>query len=344
MTQLKTRRWQEMLTPEQQEKYANAIRQGYFATYDGYPWRHTFYGAWIWKHPGRVKVVNIFKGIVGRPPMWEDLTDDNLRDFREEIASSYAPNSAKTIFAEVNAIIRENSSKPVPSLNFGTVLRTKKVPSQSVALTDEEIRRIHEFTPRTRAAKHAKRIFMLECLCGARLSDCLTLSPDNISEDGRIITYVSHKTKTVVKVPIHPWLRIYLQRTSPTEPREISVRCYNDNIRDICRACGIDTITKVFRAGRTQRGHKWEFVSSHTGRRSFATNLALKGIPIEQIALCMGHMSGNVPNISMTQRYIVGEIGLSPETFAAFQIPGAERAEREMNALHAVGKDYPEDQ
>ena len=68
MTQLKTRRWQEMLTPEQQEKYANAIRQGYFATYDGYPWRHTFYGAWIWKHPGRVKVVNIFKGIVGRPP------------------------------------------------------------------------------------------------------------------------------------------------------------------------------------------------------------------------------------------------------------------------------------
>ena len=29
MTQLKTRRWQEMLTPEQQEKYANAIRQGY---------------------------------------------------------------------------------------------------------------------------------------------------------------------------------------------------------------------------------------------------------------------------------------------------------------------------
>ena len=63
MTQLRTRRWEELLTPEQKEKYSNAIRKGYFATYDGYAWRHTFYGAFIWKHPGRVKVVNIFKSL-----------------------------------------------------------------------------------------------------------------------------------------------------------------------------------------------------------------------------------------------------------------------------------------
>ena len=170
MTQLRTRRWEELLTPEQKEKYSNAIRKGYFATYDGYAWRHTFYGAFIWKHPGRVKVVNIFKSIIGHAPQWEDLTDDNLHDFREQIIDSYAPNSARTIFAEVNAVIRENSSKPVPSLKFGEVLHAKKVPTQAVYLSDEEIARLNAYNPRTLAMRHAKRIFMLECLCGARLS------------------------------------------------------------------------------------------------------------------------------------------------------------------------------
>lgn len=31
-----TRRWTVLLSSEQQKTYANAIRQGYFSTYDGY--------------------------------------------------------------------------------------------------------------------------------------------------------------------------------------------------------------------------------------------------------------------------------------------------------------------
>ena len=98
----------------------------------------------------------------------------------------------------------------------------------------------------------------------------------------------------------------------------------------MCKACGIDTAAKVFLAGRDRRGHKYEFVSTHTGRRSFATNLALKGVAIEQIAMMMGHMSGNVPNIAMTQRYIMGRLSLSPEAFAAFRLPDAEKIEQEQ--------------
>ena len=88
----------DLLTPEQQKTYSSAIRKGYFATYDGYRWRHEFYGAFIWKHPGRVKVVDKFKQVIGRAPLWEDITDDNLRDVKEELDASYAPNSVRTIF------------------------------------------------------------------------------------------------------------------------------------------------------------------------------------------------------------------------------------------------------
>lgn len=343
MTQLSTRRWQQLLTPQQQEKYANAIRQGYFATYDGLRWRHTFYGAYIWKHPGRVKTLNLFRDLLGRAPEWEDLTDDNLRDFREAVTEAYAPNSARTIFAELNAVIRENAAtKHIPSVQYGEVLHARRVPTQAVALTDGEVRRIHLYHPRTLTLRHAKRIFMLELLCGARLSDCIRLSADNIAPDGRTITYVSQKSHTVVTVPVHPWLREYLTPFSPREPKTASTATYNAAVRDICRACGIDTPVKVFTAGREKRGHKWEFVTTHTGRRSFATNLALKGVPLEQIALLMGHMNGNVPNIAMTQRYIVGRIGLSPEAFAAFRLPGTDRLAAEQEAYGAPGDTYPD--
>ena len=96
-----------------------AIRKGYFATYDGYRWRHEFYGAFIWKHPGRVKIIDKFKQVIGRAPLWEDITDDNLRDVKEELDASYAPNSVRTICAEINAIIRENAeSKDIPSISY----------------------------------------------------------------------------------------------------------------------------------------------------------------------------------------------------------------------------------
>lgn len=317
---LKTRDWERLLTYTQQQKYKNAIRQGYFTDYHGLEWRHdTFYGAFIWKHPKRVKVVKRFEDLIGHRPKWEDVTDDNLRDLFKELQENYAPNSVKTICAEISAVIRENdSTRDIPAVQFGKFLRAKKVPVQAVYLTSDEIKRIEGYTPRGRMKKCVKRLFMIECLTGARMSDSYRLCPQNIDEGGRTLTYVSQKSKTEVKVPIHKWLRPYLVSGDPLEPKSVPLCTYNRCLREICRTCGIDDKVKVFTCGREEIGPKWKFVSSHTGRRSFATNLALKGVSLEQIALMMGHMSGNVPNIQMTQGYIVDKIKLDKRVFKVF--------------------------
>ena len=78
MKQEKQKGWEDLLSEPQIEKYSNAIRQGYFDDYHGNEWRHTFYGAWIWKHPNRVKAVSRFRDLVGHLPQWEDVTEDNL--------------------------------------------------------------------------------------------------------------------------------------------------------------------------------------------------------------------------------------------------------------------------
>jgi integrase len=316
---LKTREWERLLTYEQKEKYKNAIRQGYFSTYHGLSWRHdTFYGAFIWKHPERVQIIKRFENLIGHRPGWEDLTDDNIRDLFEDLASHYSPNSVKTLCAELSAVIRENdATRNIPSVNFSSILKAKKEPSQAVYLTMEEIKRIRDYNPRTKIGKRVKRLFMIECLTGARMSDCLRLSTDNISEDGRALVYVSQKSKIEVTVPIHRWLRPFLVDTEFNK-RDIPLCSYNRVLREICIDCGIDERVKLFQKGQNVSGPKYDFVSSHTGRRSFATNLSKKGVSIEQIALMMGHMSGNVPNVSMTQHYIVGKMSIDSRVFDLF--------------------------
>lgn len=316
---LKTREWERLLSYEQKERYASAIRQGYFSTYHGRSWKHdTFYGAYLWKHPGRVKVVKRFEKLLGHRPGWEDLTDDNIRDLFEDLANNYAPNSVKTLCAEITAVIRENdATRSIPSVNFGSILKAKKEPSQAVYLTMEEIKRIRDYEPKTRLAKCVKRLFMIECLTGARMGDCMRIGTDNINEDGRTLTYVSQKSRIEVTVPIHRWLRPFLVDAEMYK-RDISLCSYNRILRNICISCGIDERVKLFQKGETFSGPKYDFVSSHTGRRSFATNLSKKGVSIEQIALLMGHMSGNVPNVSMTQHYIVGKMSIDSKVFELF--------------------------
>ena len=56
-------------------------------------------------------------------------------------------------------------------------------------------------------------------------------------------------------------------------------------------------------------GKKHEFVSSHTARRSFASNLASLGVPVREIQLRMGHASA-----AITERYILAPVNKLPES------------------------------
>ena len=76
----------------------------------------------------------------------------------------------------------------------------------------------------------------------------------------------------------------------------------------------------MFHAGKEETGKKYRFISSHTGRRSFATNLSKKGVPLEQIAVMMGHTSNGKPNIQMTMRYIVGKTEIDSNTLKLFGV------------------------
>ncbi len=293
------------LTAEQRKNCASAIRQGFIDPDN--PQMHSFCGAWVRKHPNRTTTLVRLRDIIGHNPQWEDLTDDVLSDLKDDMSAELAPNSVRTICAELTALLRRNApTKPISSQSFGSLLKHRKAPVQNVCLTFMELRRLHRYVPATRKETYVKEMFMRECLTGARSVDSRRLTAANIhSVNGTdYITYVAQKHPVEVSVPVHKWLRQYLH--DDWEPSLTAMR--SDHlcpvIRDIARHCGIDTPVSVFHAGRTATGPKWKFLGTHTARRTFCTLLYLRGVPIEDVAQLMGHTTSGKPNIAMTLGYV----------------------------------------
>lgn len=91
---------------------------------------------------------------------------------------------------------------------------------------------------------------------------------------------------------MHPIVQNIINRNNCKFPDALAVQKYNEDIKEIARLSGIDeTINARKRLGhRTKliRIEKWEVISSHIGRRSFASNFYGK-IPTPLLMEATGH-------------------------------------------------------
>lgn len=299
------------LTPELRKKYRSAISKGYLLEY-GPQWRRTFVGAFLTKYPQRSNIIEYFEQTLGHLPKWKDITDWNLQDFVIMLNDSMCQSSARTACSMLKAVINANSGEiDIPSKNYAKILSLKKEPSQAVFLNEKEIQMIDAYIPENEKECCVKRIFMIEALTGARHSDAERLGMENIDKTSGELTYVPIKTTgCIIHLPVHKMLIKYLQGKKTTT----DLGTFNRILRDICRKCGIVDKIAIFRHGENTVGEKWEYVSSHTGRRSFATNLFLRdSSDISTIQKFMGHSD---PKITMG--YICGEKKPSSEIMNFF--------------------------
>ncbi len=264
-------------------------------------WRASFVGAFCTSY--NHERVHIIRGIASvlrvNVPQWSDFSKANVALIREDLLSKCSANTAKTYLAMLRSVFATYSDAGVlPSNSYKKEMRVRKEPSQHIALTEEEIELIHKYQPKSETESDVKRDFMIEALCGARSSDVKSLTEDNIV--GGWLTYVSQKTKTETKVPVHKYLTEYIR-----QPRhgEHNRSCCNKVIQRICQNVGINDEIKLFVAGRWQTKPKYQFCGTHTGRRSFATCLAVRGVPVAVISKMMGHAS-----VNQTSHYITFDV------------------------------------
>lgn len=240
---------------------------------------------------------------------WGDLTRPNLVKFADRIKESHSPNGARTLLAVVKAFLNIYAEEGlIPCRDFAKVLKSRRAPSQHVALTPGEIARIEAYEPQSVRESDIKVLAMRELLTGARGCDCTSLSNDNVN--GGVISYVSRKTRRESVLPAHAMLGKYL--TAQVSRDDYSRATKNRVLQRICRKCGIDSECKVYVGGKDVTAPKYKLVGFHTLRRSFATNLVAKGVPIPVVQQWMGHSSAAV-----TQRYICMDMSDANRQYAA---------------------------
>lgn len=228
---------------------------------------------------------------------WQDLTKANLNDFRDHVAERVAQSTARTYFAVFKAILKRYEDDAEFCKEYAEILKAKNEKPVKTYLTMKELERLEKVEIKNGYEQLVLDEFLIGAYTGMRISDAKEISEENMANG--CISYVSIKTGVHAVVPMKVGIDERIRRVQANE-LEIPLMTYNRTIRRLCKRAGITERVKVFKAGEHEKGEKWEFVSSHTARISFASNLSLLDVPIIDISRCMGHTS-----TGMTERYIV---------------------------------------
>lgn len=166
--------------------------------------------------------------------------------------------------------------------------------SDTVYLNLEQLNKLmgHDFDASGQGhLDNARDLFLVGCWTGLRYSDYSTLRREDIQNE--YIRIKAQKTSERISIPLHPMLKKILAKYDGGLPKPISNQKLNKYIKHAARAAGLDHEITVRRnvAGKDVDEHVQfcDMISTHTARRSFATNMFKKGIPTLLIMAITGH-------------------------------------------------------
>lgn len=169
----------------------------------------------------------------------------------------------------------------------------------AIYLTIHEIRELY-LKDLTNYPKHqkARDLFLMGCATGQRVSDFNRFSECKIEnhEDVDYVVLNQFKTGNKVYCRITPAMRkIMNERYNGKFPSPMVEQHINDCIKEVAQMTGINELVNY---ERTQGGikiiekiPKYNLVSTHTARRSYATNKFKAGVPVHDIMILTGHKS-----------------------------------------------------
>ncbi|MGB5050652.1 MAG: site-specific integrase [Caldilineaceae bacterium] len=209
------------------------------------------------------------------------------------------PNSIGKLITNLKVFLREAFEDKLTTNNTFTYRKFKSLnfKSDTVYLNLAEIREIQNLD--LSAAPRLERVrdmFIIGCFTGLRYSDLVNIKPKNI-ENG-MIELTQAKTGNVVVIPFTNEVLQILEKYGNTMPK-ISNQKYNEYLSLVCKNDKCELLKKEItinqiKGGKkiTVSGPKNQFISSHTARRSFATNEYAAGdLDTGEIMALTGHQT-----------------------------------------------------
>ena len=176
---------------------------------------------------------------------------------------------------------------------FSRRLSLKEDPSDQIYLNPEELDAFYRLDlsahPRL---ERARDLFIVGAWTGLRFGDLSRVQPEHI--EGDRLRVRTSKTGKDVSIPLHPCVPEIMAKYGGQVPSGISNQKQNNYLKEA--AALVPALQAKIMVGRTKGGirrevarAKWELVTTHTARRSFASNCYRNGIPARSIMGVTGH-------------------------------------------------------
>lgn len=246
-----------------------------------------------------------FQKTLQKPLTFEDINMDFYDDFVNYLTNvqDLAKNTIGTRIKNIKVFMNNANDKGYTQ-NQGHRHRKFKCmeeDTQTIYLSDREIETLYNLNLSDKPKLDRVRdLFIIGCYTGLRFSDLSQLTPDNITNNGTRLKIKTIKTGEMVIIPLHWTIRAILNKYSNKLPRVISNQKFNEYLKDIGKTEEAK-LTETVLINQTKGGlryeskfEKWQLVTVHTARRSFATNMYLAAVPSISIMKITGHQTEKV--------------------------------------------------
>lgn len=243
----------------------------------------------------RLKEYQVFKR---KNLCFDDIDLNFYEDFTNYLTKhkNYGINTIGTIFKNIKVFMSEAVERGLTNNNQFRSKKFKKTAesSESIYLTVEEIDLLYQLdlsnNPRL---DRVRDIFIIGCYTGLRFSDLSQIKDENLIDNNTKIKITTQKTDQLVIIPLHRYVKAIIAKYNGLPPSLISNQRMNEYLKELGKLADLNTeVVLTF----TKGGHKvseafkkYELITVHTARRSFATNAYLNDVPSISIMKITGH-------------------------------------------------------
>lgn len=219
--------------------------------------------------------------------------DDYMRFL---LNKNYATNTIGTRIKSLKVFLNEAVERGLTTnLQFrSNRFKKPSEKSENIYLSIKEIDQIYKLKLSDKPhLDQVRDLFVIGCYTGLRFSDLIQIKNENLIDKKTKLRIKTEKTGELVVIPLHRYIREIFKKYKGHPPQLISNEKMNEYLKDIGELAKIneDVLINSTKGGKAQTKNykKYDLISAHTARRSFATNAYLNDIPSISIMKITGH-------------------------------------------------------
>jgi integrase len=282
------------------------------------------------KHPRTIvsynstlNVLTDYQNTLKNELSFEDINMDFYESFMNYLLTvkKFAPNTIGGHIKEIKVFMNYGLDKGYTQNRGHLHRKFKKLEetAETIYLNDNDLSTLYELDlSENKKLDRVRDLFLIGCYTGLRFSDLSQLSQDKFIKGGTQLKVKTIKTGETVVIPLHWTIKEILKKYNGGTPRPISNQKMNDYLKKLCNIEHFreNVILNKTKGGLSfeQKKEKWELVTVHTARRSFATNMYLAEVPSISIMKITGHRTEKafMKYIKITQEQNADKLSVHP--------------------------------